>query len=73
MMIRASVDVRGLSCPQPVMKVKQAMLIDGVQLIEVLTDDETSRENIIRFAESRGWSVSLIEGEDQVSTLEITR
>lgn len=49
------IDVRGLSCPQPVMRTKQALMTEGVEVVHVLVDDETSKENIIRFVESRGW------------------
>jgi TusA-related sulfurtransferase len=52
----ATVDARGLSCPQPVMLAKQA--IDGGKFpIEVLVDSVTSRENVRRMAERLGFKV----------------
>ena len=56
-----TVDVRGLSCPQPVLETKKA--IDKVPSgeIHVLVDTMTSRINVGRFATSMGWSVEAEE------------
>lgn len=56
-----TVDVRGLSCPQPVLMVSQAMQRAGSGEIEVLVDNEASRENIARTAQIQGWSVTVKE------------
>ena len=51
-----SLDVRGLSCPAPVVSVKRALEAgDGV--LQVLLDDGAPRENVRRFAEGRGYAV----------------
>ena len=51
------IDVRGLSCPQPVIMVIQA--IDaGATALRVTTDDAVARENITRLAAARGFKVS---------------
>ncbi|UFS72715.1 sulfurtransferase-like selenium metabolism protein YedF [Geomonas sp. RF6] len=50
-------DVRGMACPMPVVSVKKALEADGAGL-RVLLDDGAPRENVRRFAESRGYSVS---------------
>ena len=57
------VDARGLSCPQPVL-----MTLDEIQKqakgeIEILVDTDTSRENVSRAAESRGWRIRAISEE----------
>jgi len=51
-----NVDVRGLSCPAPVVSVKRALEEGGGEL-RVLLDDGAPRENVTRFAQGRGYSV----------------
>ncbi|MBE3571947.1 MAG: sulfurtransferase TusA family protein [Moorella humiferrea] len=53
------VDVRGLSCPIPVVRTKKAMEQNPGQPLVVLTDNETSKENVSRLAESRGYQVQV--------------
>lgn len=48
------VDARGLACPQPVVKTKEAMENHPGLAIEVLVDTRDSAENVSRFARSRG-------------------
>lgn len=50
------IDCRGLNCPQPVIKTKES-LDAGNQNLEVIVDNESSRENVMRFARSRGCEV----------------
>lgn len=59
------VDARGLSCPQPVLMTLDEIKRQARGEIEVLVDTDTSRENVSRAAESRGWRVRevLEEGE----------
>ena len=61
-----TVDARGLSCPEPAMRAKQAMREAGSGRIEVLIDNGTSRDNVERIARVGGWSVetSQLEGDD---------
>ena len=56
-----TVDARGLSCPQPVLLTRRAIsgLAEGV--VEVLVDSGTSRDNVIRCAQSAGWTVTIQE------------
>ena len=59
--MRNVVDARGFSCPQPVI-----MTLDEIKKlnegeIEVLVDTDTSKENVTRAAESRGWQVKEIQ------------
>ncbi len=51
------VDVRGFSCPIPVVKAKKAMEDSPGEVLTVLVETEVSRENVSRLAESRGYSV----------------
>lgn len=49
------IDVRGLSCPIPVVKTKQAIEKNPDQGITVILDSEVSKENVIRLAGSMGY------------------
>lgn len=52
------VDARGLSCPQPVLETKAALDRATGDIVEILVDTVTSRENVSRFARSKGWTPS---------------
>jgi tRNA 2-thiouridine synthesizing protein A len=51
------VDARGLSCPQPVLLTISKLKKDGLETVEVLVDNDVSRENVCRAANSQGWTV----------------
>lgn len=55
------VDVRGLSCPLPVVKTKEALEKNPDETIVVLVDTAVSRDNVDRLARSKGFSVSAEE------------
>jgi selenium metabolism protein YedF len=57
------VDARGLACPAPVVRTKDA-LKSGAADIEVLVDNPTSRDNVSRFASSQGCVVRVEEEGD---------
>ncbi len=61
MEMKQVVDARGLSCPQPVLMTIQAMRTVDSREIEVVVDNEASRENVSRAAQSQGWSVAVDE------------
>lgn len=52
-----TVDASGLSCPQPVMETKKILDRTSSGVVEVLVDTATSRDNVARFAENKGWKV----------------
>lgn len=60
------VDARGLSCPQPVLLAVSKMKEKMSGEIEVIVDNEVSRENVGRAARSQGWQVrdERQEGDD---------
>ena len=63
------VDARGLLCPEPVVKTQRAVK-DGAAELTVLVDAEAAKENVTRFAVSRGYDVTLRqEGPDYTLTL----
>ncbi len=51
------IDVRGLSCPLPVVAVRNKLLEMKNGFLEVLVDTGTSRDNITRMAVNAGWKV----------------
>lgn len=58
------VDVRGLSCPIPVVKTKKVFDENPDQPVTVLVESMVSKENVSRLAESRGYSVKVDEVPD---------
>ncbi len=55
------VDARGLACPQPVVLTKRAL--EKYQEIIVVVDNPASRDNVRRFAETKGFEVDVEERE----------
>ena len=58
------VDVRGFSCPIPVVRTKKAMEDNPTDPLGVLVESAVSRENVSRLAKSRGYSVTVEDVED---------
>ncbi|MBN1930292.1 MAG: sulfurtransferase TusA family protein [Desulfobacterales bacterium] len=58
------VDARGLSCPQPVLMLINALKKTDEGEIEVLVDTEASKENVSRAAEGKGWKVKNIQQDN---------
>jgi len=56
-----NVDARGLSCPQPVILTRKALLGLGNGEVVVLVDTMTQVHNCSRAAEKLGWRVSCEE------------
>ena len=60
------VDARGLSCPQPVVLTNRAIEA-GAENLEVLVDNEVSKENVLRLAKRHKLQTSVRdEGPDIV-------
>ncbi|MFO7774066.1 MAG: sulfurtransferase TusA family protein [Dehalococcoidia bacterium] len=55
------VDVRGFSCPVPVVRTKKAMDQNPKDILTVLIETATSKENVSRLAQSQGYSVKVEE------------
>lgn len=58
-----TVDTRGLSCPEPVLLTKDA-LAKGDFPVLVLISDATPYENVRRYAENNGYTVTEKEVDD---------
>lgn len=59
------VDARGLSCPEPVIRVKNAME-SGDKEYEILVDNVVAKENVSRFANHQGYQVQVEEQGDDI-------
>jgi TusA-related sulfurtransferase len=68
--MKSELDVRGLSCPQPVFEVRKQMISMKSGEIEVRVDSATARDNIARLAGHEGWNMSVQScGDEFVLTL----
>lgn len=65
------IDARGLSCPQPVLLLKKA-LNNSSDTYDIIVDNVTSKENVIRFARNLGYNVDVFE-KDGDYTLHIKK
>lgn len=64
-------DARGLSCPEPVIMLNQAINTGATEL-EMVVGNNTARENVTRFAESKGYAVAVEENDGEYQ-LHITK
>ena len=56
-----SVDARGLSCPQPMFLIRQALVEAGSGEVIVLVDGADQVDNCTRTAERLGWNATCEE------------
>ena len=64
-------DARGLSCPEPVIMIRRAMLSKGTAY-EMVVDNPASKENVTRYAQHEGYTVSVAEQNGEY-TLTMTK
>lgn len=57
------IDVRGLSCPQPVIETQSA-LKESPEGLDVVVDNVTAKTNIERFARLAGYQVESVAEND---------
>ena len=53
------IDCRGLACPAPVLRIKDAIDKEGLDEFTVIVDNEAARQNVSRFLDSRGFNISV--------------
>jgi len=53
-------DARGLSCPEPVIMIRKAMMTKE-SAYEMIVDNITSKENVTRYAEHQGYTVCVTD------------
>jgi selenium metabolism protein YedF len=69
-----TIDARGLPCPQPVVLAKKALEEGGFDILEMIVDGPSARENVTRFAAHAGHAVEGVkEGEKGAATIRIRR
>ena len=64
-------DARGLSCPEPVIMIRKAML-SKADAYEMVVDNHASKENVTRYAQHQGYTVAVAEQGGEF-TLTMTR
>lgn len=68
-----TLDVRGLSCPEPAMLTREALLALGSGTLIVLTDSYTSRTNIERTGKLAGWKAEITQDADETYRITLTK
>jgi TusA-related sulfurtransferase len=69
----ATVDARGLSCPQPVIMTLDEINKGSDKEIIVRVDTDTSKENVIRAAESQGCTINDISPAGEGYSITFTK
>ena len=73
-MIDKKVDARGLSCPLPLLKAKQALNSVGQgAVVEVMSDDPSSERDFNVFSKQSGHELLLVENLNYVFTFRIRK
>ena len=73
-MIDKKVDARGLSCPLPLLKAKQALNSVGQgSVVEVVSDDPSSERDFNVFSKQSGNELLLVENVGDVFTFRIKK
>ncbi|NPV93168.1 MAG: SirA family protein [Firmicutes bacterium] len=67
-----TLDVRGLSCPIPVLKTKKEV-DKGAKELHILGSGRAPKENVTRYARSSGFSVELVSDDGDEWVLEIKK
>ncbi len=62
------IDCRGLNCPEPVIRTKNALAKHPAVNLNIVVDNETARENVLRFV--RGQVSNIYDITDLLFTAE---
>ncbi len=68
-----TLDARGLSCPEPAMLARQALIQAKSGTLIVRVDSVASRENVSRTARHAGWQATILDEPDGSFTLTLTK
>ena len=66
-----TLDARGLSCPEPVVMIRKAMMSKEAEY-SIVVDNIVACENVTRYAQHQGYKVSAKEADGEY-TLSITK
>ncbi len=58
-----TLDLRGLSCPIPLLRTKDALA--AADVVAVIVDEPAPRENILKFARSQGYQADCSERDGE--------
>lgn len=58
------VDARGYACPMPVVMVQKEVKTNAPETLEVLVDNRCALENVTRFANNQGYSVTSSQDDE---------
>ena len=58
------IDCRGLACPAPVLRIKDAIDKEGLNEFTVIVDNEAAKQNVSRFLGSHGFDVTVDQTGD---------
>lgn len=64
MNIVKTINVCGLSCPQPALRTQQALSSLKSGTVQVMVDSATARDNVVRTAQKAGWEASILDQAD---------
>ena len=67
------VDARGLACPLPVIQVQRAIEREHPDTLEVLVDNPTAVQNLLRFAAHADYAAAAEEREDDEFSIVLTK
>lgn len=59
-----TIDARGLSCPEPVIILRQAMAAKE-KSYQIIVDNHASKENTMRYAEHQGYKTTITENDGE--------
>ena len=60
------VDVMGLACPIPIIRVQKAMAAHPAETLLVKLDGNTAKEHVTRLAESKGYNIKTEQLKDEI-------
>ena len=66
------VDVRGLSCPMPVIKTKK-VIDQGINELLVVGTSQVSKENVCKLAKSSGYEINIINDDKNAWEIELRK
>ncbi len=61
MVRKIEVDARGMTCPKPVICTKKALEENRGTIVTSIVDNETARENVLKFAKSQNMETNVME------------
>ena len=67
-----TLDVRGLSCPIPVLKTQKA-LAKGITELQIIGSGNVSKENVSKLAKSQGYRVTVVSEDPNQWTMNINK